>query len=208
MSPRRRVVAGLALASLLGLPGLARADAVDALRAFLKDTASGRGSFTQTVTSPDGQRRKVSSGSFEFQRPNRFRFSYTRPFEQLIVADGTRVWVYEPDLQQATSRRLDAALDGTPAALLAGGQVESSFTLSADGTRDGLDWVLALPRSKDSLVREMRVGFRGREPAAIEIVDGFGQRSLLRFDTFQSGARIAPETFVFRPAAGVDVIEQ
>ena len=205
MKPRRRVAAGLAVALLLALPGVARADAVDALRAFLKDTASGRGSFT---TSPDGQRRKVSSGSFEFQRPNRFRFSYTRPFEQLIVADGTRVWVYEPDLKQATSRRLDAALDGTPAALLAGGQVESSFALSADGTRDGLDWVLELPRSKDSLVREMRVGFRGREPAAIEIVDGFGQRSVLRFDTFQAGARIAAEAFVFRPPAGVDVVEQ
>lgn len=196
-----------ALAALLVVPA-ARADATESLRSFLRDTASGKGSFTQTVTSADGQRRKVSSGNFEFLRPNRFRFTYTKPFEQLIVADGTKVWIYDPDLKQASSRKLDAALDSTPAAVLAGGQVETAFELKAEGMRDGLDWVLAQPRAKDGLVRELRVGFRGKLPSAIEIVDSFGQRSVLQFTAFQAGAAVSRESFAFKPPPGVDVVEQ
>jgi len=203
-----RLLGVLAVLAALAGPPPAQADATESLRSFLRDTRSGRGDFTQTVTSADGQRRKVSSGSFEFLRPNRFRFAYARPFEQLIVADGTKVWIYDPDLKQASSRKLDAALDSTPAAVLAGGQVESAFVLKADGSRDGLEWVLALPRARDGLVRELRVGFRGKDPAAIEIVDSFGQRSLLQFTAFEAGAAVTRDTFAFKPPAGVDVVEQ
>jgi outer membrane lipoprotein carrier protein len=171
----------------------AQADPAESLRSFLRDTQSGKGQFTQTVTAVDGVRKKVSSGRFEFLRPNRFRFTYVKPFEQLIVADGTKVWIYDPDLKQASSRRIDTALDSTPAALLAGGN---------------LDWVLALPRVKETTVRELRVGFRGKELAAIEILDGFGQRSLLQFSSFQSGVALARESFSFKPPAGADVVEQ
>ncbi len=199
--------ATVSLVLLLGV-GAARADAVDALRLFLCDTPSGKGGFTQTVTAADGVRKKVSSGSFEFLRPNRFRFHYTKPFEQLIVADGSKVWIYDPDLQQASSRKLDSALDATPAALLAGGAIEKDFVLKAEGPRDGLDWVLAQPRAKEGSVREMRVGFRGREPAAIEIIDNFGQRTLLQLLQFQSGVVLAKDSFNFKPPAGADVVEQ
>lgn len=195
--------AALALSS-----SLVRADAVDTLRSFLRDTQSGKGSFTQTVTAADGQRKKSSSGNFEFLRPNRFRFSYTQPFEQLIVADGTKVWIYDPDLKQASSRRMDAALDSTPAALLSGGNLERDFTLKADNSRDGLEWVLAQPKLRDGSVRELRVGFRGKEPAAIEILDSFGQRSLLQFSSFQAGVALTRESFSFKPPPGADVIEQ
>jgi outer membrane lipoprotein carrier protein len=181
---------------------------VDTLRTFLRDTQSGKGNFTQTVTAADGQRQKRSSGSFEFLRPNRFRFSYTQPFEQLIVADGSKVWIYDPDLKQASSRRIDAALDSTPAALLAGGQLERDFQLKAEGTRDGLEWVLALPRTREGSVRELRVGFKGTEPAAIEILDSFGQRSRLQFSSFQAGVVLSRESFAFKPPPGADVIEQ
>jgi outer membrane lipoprotein carrier protein len=186
----------------------AQADPAESLRSFLRDTQSGKGQFTQTVTAVDGVRKKVSSGSFEFLRPNRFRFTYVKPFEQLIVADGAKVWIYDPDLKQASSRRIDTALDSTPAALLAGGNLEKDFTLKSDGSRDGLDWVLALPRVKETTVRELRVGFRGKELAAIEILDGFGQRSLLQFSNFQSGVALARESFSFKPPAGADVVEQ
>lgn len=194
--------------SLLVAAAGSRADAVDSLRAFLRETQSGKGSFTQTVTAPDGVRKKQSSGSFEFLRPNRFRFSYVKPFEQLIVADGSKVWIYDPDLKQASSRKLDAAIDSTPAALLAGGNIEKEFNLQAEPARDGLEWVLALPRVKDGTVRELRVGFRGKEPAVIEILDNFGQRSVLQFSGWQSGAAVARESFSFKPPAGVDVVEQ
>jgi outer membrane lipoprotein carrier protein len=184
------------------------ADAVLALRAFVRDARSGRGEFTQTVTSPDGQRRRTSSGSFEFQRPNRFRFSYQRPFEQTIVSDGQRVWTYDPDLNQAVSRQAAQALGATPAALLAGGSLDDRFTLVAEPARDGLDWVLATPRDRDAPFQTLRVGFRGADLAAVEVVDGFGQRSVLRFGAFQTNLALPEDRFRFSPPAGADVIEQ
>ena len=172
-----------ALGAALLLAGLclqaAHADAVDTLRAFTRDVKTGSASFTQTVTSPDGARKKVSSGSFEFSRPNRFRFAYSKPFEQLIVSDGAKVWLHDVDLNQVTVRLLDQDLGGTPAALLAGGTLEKDFELAAQPPRDGLDWVLATPKAKDGSVASLRVGFRGPVLAALEIVDAFGQRSQL-----------------------------
>ena len=193
----------------LGLAAsLAHADAVDTLRDFVRDVKSGKASFTQTVTAADNARKKVSSGSFEFARPNRFRFSYSKPFEQVIVADGQKVWIYDADLNQASSRKLEKALGATPAALLTGGSLDQDFQLSAQPSRDGLDWALATPKAADSAFKSMRVGFRGRELAAVEIVDNFGQRSLLQFGAFAANAVLAADTFKFVPPAGADVIEQ
>ena len=190
---------------MLALPA-ARADAVDTLRAFTRDVKTGRATFTQTVTSPDGARKKTSSGSFEFSRPNRFRFAYSKPFEQLIVSDGAKVWLHDIDLNQVSVRLLDQALGGTPAALLAGGTLEKDFELAAQPAKDGLDWVLARPRAKDGSVSQLRVGFRGKELAALEIVDAFGQRSLLQFSGVQQGLALPAERFRFVPPPGVDVI--
>jgi outer membrane lipoprotein carrier protein len=195
-------------ALLLSLVGIAHADAVDTLREFVRDVKSGRAAFTQAVTSTDGARTKTSSGDFEFARPNRFRFTYTKPFQQLIVADGQKVWLYDPDLNQASSRRIDQALGATPAALLAGASLEPEFALSPQPSRDGIDWALATPRAKDGPFQAMRVGFRGRTLVAVEITDSFGQRSRLDFANFAANATIAPERFRFTPPAGADVIEQ
>jgi outer membrane lipoprotein carrier protein len=179
---------------------------VDALRAFTRDAQTGRASFTQTVTAPDGARKRSSTGSFEFSRPNRFRFAYGKPFEQLIVSDGNKVWLHDIDLNQVSVRLLDQALGGTPAALLAGGALEKDFTLTAQPSKDGLDWVLATPRAKDGSVVQVRVGFRGKTLAALEIVDAFGQRSLLQFSDVQQGLALPAERFRFVPPPGVDVI--
>ena len=127
---RRTLQALAAVVLALGLQA-AQADAVDTLRAFTRDVKTGSASFTQTVTSPDGARKKTSSGSFEFSRPNRFRFAYSKPFEQLIVSDGSKVWLHDIDLNQVSVRLLDQALGGTPAALLAGGSLEKDFELAA-----------------------------------------------------------------------------
>src|SRR3990167_1393064 len=121
---------------LLGAATLAaQADAVDTLREFTRDVKSGRAAFTQTVTSPDGAKKKSSTGSFEFSRPNRFRFAYSKPFEQLIVSDGQKVWLHDIDLNQVSVRQLDQALGATPAALLAGGSLERDFELDRKSTR-------------------------------------------------------------------------
>ena len=186
----------------------ATADALEALRDFVRDGKSGRGNFTQTVTSADGARKKVSSGSFEFLRPNRFRFQYNKPFEQLIVADGVKVWIFDADLNQASSRKITQALGSTPASILAGGAIEKDFDLAAQPSRDGLDWALATPKIKDGTIQSMRIGFRGKELAAIDIADGFGQRSLLQFSAFAANVSIAADRFSFTPPAGADVIEQ
>ena len=188
--------------------GLAQADPVDTLKEFVRDVKTGRAAFTQIVTSPDGVKKKNSSGSFEFARPNRFRFAYLKPFEQLIVADGQKVWIFDADLNQASSRKLSAALGNTPAALLAGGSLDKDFDLSALPPKDGLDWVQALPRTKDGAFQSMRVGFKGKELAAVEIVDSFGQRSNLQFTQFVANPSLPADGFKFTPPAGADVIEQ
>jgi len=203
----RRLLVALVLA-LAGASGVAHADAIERLRAFVADVKSGKASFTQTATSADGKRSKTSSGEFEFQRPNRFRFVYTKPFEQVIVADGQRVWIYDADLNQASSRKLAQALGATPAALLAGGELERDFVLQPQGLQGGLDWVLATPRAAEPAFKSVRVGFRGTELAAIEIVDSFGQRSRLDFSGFVANVALTPESFRFVPPAGADLIEQ
>ncbi len=196
------------LSLTLLVAGVAHADAVDALRDFGRDVKSGKATFTQTVTSPDGKRKKQSSGSFEFQRPNQFRFAYAKPFEQVIVADGHKVWIYDADLNQASSRKLADALGATPASLLAGTNIERDFTLKAQPAEGGLDWVQALPKQAESTVQSLKLGFKGKELAAMEIVDGFGQRSRLDFSGVQTNVTLAAERFEFKLPAGADLIEQ
>ena len=197
----------IALALICGASA-AHADAVDTLREFVRDVKSGRSTFTQTVTAADGARKKTSSGQFEFLRPGRFRFNYTKPFEQLIVADGVKVWIYDADLNQASSRKLSQALGATPAALLAGSSLDADFVLSSQPARDGLEWARATPKAKDGAFQSMTVGFKGRELAAVEIVDSFGQRSVLQFTRFEANVALDAERFRYTPPAGADVIEQ
>ncbi|WP_066341696.1 outer membrane lipoprotein chaperone LolA [Azohydromonas lata] len=203
-----RLVTPLAAAALLlAAAGAARADALESLRDFVREAKTGRAAFTQTVTSPDGAKKKASSGNFEFSRPNRFRFEYLKPYEQLIVGDGQKVWIFDADLQQASSRPLAQALGSTPAALLAGGSLDKDFNLSNLPASQGLEWVQALPRDKESAFQSLRVGFKGRALAAIEIVDSFGQHSRLDFNDLATNVSVAPEDFKFVPPKGVAVVE-
>jgi outer membrane lipoprotein carrier protein len=193
--------------------GAAHADAVDALREFTRDVKSGRTTFTQVVTSAqpsDNAKKKTSSGTFEFARPNRFRFAYAKPYEQVIVGDGQSVWLYDVDLQQATVRAMDQALGATPAALLAGANVEKDFELKVQPSAQGLDWVQATPRIKGEAAsfQSLRVGFRGKALAAIELVDNFGQRSLLSFTDVATNVTPAADAFRFTPPKGVEVLKQ
>ena len=215
--PRLLLAAGL----LVCAAGAARADdAVDALRSFVRDARTGQAAFTQTVVAPDGAKKRSSSGRFEFSRPNRFRFAYAKPYEQLIVGDGRKVWIYDADLNQASSRDIAGALGSTPAALLAGGPIDgAAFDLSPLPDRDGLSWAQAVPKAGKSaaaageapggaMFQSMRFGFRGAELAAVEIVDSFGQKSVLQFSGMRTNVPVAAEAFRFVPPKGADVIEQ
>lgn len=202
----------------------AKADGLESLEVFIRSTASGRADFTQVVTSPprEGQaaRSRSSSGTFEFVRPSRFRFNYRKPFEQTIVADGQTLWLYDVDLNQVTSRAQSSALGSTPAALIAAAPnlqaLQADFTLANAPERDGLQWVLATPRARDGQLQSVRVGLRAgdkggaktAELAVLEIVDSFGQRSVLNFSHVQVNPSIPAETFRFKPPAGADVIRQ
>ncbi len=205
---RRRFAALAALSVLLPAVPPAYADALASLRDFSRNVKSGRATFTQTVTSPDGGKTKTSSGDFEFARPDRFRFAYTRPFRQLIVGDGERVWLYDPDLNQVSSRKMGQALGATPAVLLAGGSLEQDFELKALPEADGLSWVQALPRTSEGAFESLRVGFRGKELAVIDLKDNFGQRSTLRFDAVQTNIATGAERFRFVVPPGAELIEQ
>ncbi len=207
--PRGRVWAALAwgmVSSLWALP--AHADALAALNAFVRDARTGSAEFTQTVVSPDGAKRRTSSGTFEFSRPNRFRFSYTKPFEQLILADGQRLWIHDPDLNQVVSRKQASALAATPAALLAGSQLERDFTLSNEPSREGIDWVKAVPKQGDGGFESLRIGFRGGELASVEILDNLGQRSILQFRSVKLNVALPADRMVFTVPKGADVIQQ
>jgi outer membrane lipoprotein carrier protein len=201
----RTAVLGFLLGA--GLLPVAHADATEALRAFVRDVKSGRAEFTQTVASPDGLRKKVSSGRFAFSRPNRFRFDYLKPYLQTIVGDGQKVWFHDPDLNQVTVRKLGDALGSTPAALLAGQAIDRDFELKTLPDRDGLQWVQAWPRNKEGTIQWLQLGFRGKTLASLEIADSFGQRSVLKFDSFQIEPSLPAELFRFVMPAGADLAE-
>jgi outer membrane lipoprotein carrier protein len=188
--------------------GWAQADGVDSLKSFVNEVKTGRAQFTQTVTSSDGAKKKNSSGYFEFARPNRFRFVYSKPFEQVIVADGRKVWMHDPDLNQVSSRSLADALGSTPAALLAGTALEKDFDLVAQPAKDGLTWARAVPKVKDSNFQYLNVGFKGPELVALEIVDSFGQRSLMQFSGWTTSVVWPADHFLFAIPAGADVLTQ
>jgi outer membrane lipoprotein carrier protein len=198
------------LSALLAAAGAAHADAVDALREFARDVKTGRAAFTQVVTSPDGAKKRTSNGSFEFARPNRFRFAYAKPDEQLIVGDGQQVWLYDVDLQQVTVRPMDQALGATPAALLAGTSLEKDFDLRLQPSALGLDWVQAVPRAVNDAAgfQSLRVGFRGKTLAALELLDNFGQRSLLTFADVAINVATPADAFRFTPPKGTEVLRQ
>ena len=195
---------------------LASADGLQSLEAFMSGTQAGRAEFTQVVTSParDGkaERSKTSTGTFEFQRPGRFKFVYLKPFEQTIVADGKTLWLYDGDLNQVTQRAQAQALGTTPAALLTSAPdlkaLRADFTLESAPAQDGLEWVLATPKAKDGQLQSVRVGFEGNQLAALDILDSFGQRSLSRFTGLQANPALPATAFQFKPPAGADVVRQ
>jgi outer membrane lipoprotein carrier protein len=205
----RRLAAAAALLLALAASAPAQAGAVAALREFLAQTKTARGEFTQQVTRGQAAAAPPSSGSFFFERPGKFRWIYARPYEQVLVADGERLFLYDKDLNQVTVRKVAAALPASPASILFGGSdFERDFVVTEAGTRDGVEWLKAVPRVKDSQFERIEIGFRDGAPAAMVLADSFGQVSRLAFSRFERNAKLDAQLFRFVPPAGADVLEE
>jgi outer membrane lipoprotein carrier protein len=185
----------------------AQGAAIERFRTFARSTQSARADFEQKVFDRSGKPVQQAKGSFVFQRPGKFRWVYAKPADQVIVGDGQRVWIYDRDLNQVTVRKLSRALGSTPAALLAGSaEVEAAFELSEAGMRDGLEWLEAKPREREAGFERVRMGFGATGVEAMELVDHFGQTTLLRFTNLVRNPTVDAAEFRFTPPKGADVL--
>jgi outer membrane lipoprotein carrier protein len=200
-----RLLTGCAIFALLTTQS--QAAAIDQLRNFLTRTNSASGEFVQRVVRNTST--QESSGNFIFQRPGKFRWTYEKPYEQLIVADGQRLTLFDTDLNQATVRKLQAALPSSPASILFGSNdFEREFEVREAGARDGLEWVRATPRAKDTPFERIEIGFRDGLPGAMLLVDSFGNTTNLLFRNVARNPSLKPDTFAFTPPKGADVLTE
>ncbi|MEQ1602025.1 MAG: outer membrane lipoprotein chaperone LolA [Methylophilaceae bacterium] len=192
---------------LLSQPLLANAGGVDRLKTFLQKTSTLRAQFHQVVVDAQGKKVQEVSGSMQLLRPGKFRWDYNKPFQQEIVGDGVKVWLYDPELNQITVRAISKALGSSPAALLSGSQdMEKSFVLK-DQTRPGnLEWVLATPKVEETGFERVLLGFNGDTLQAMELHDSFGHTTQVSFSKLELNPKLSPTTFRFTPPAGADVV--
>jgi len=191
---------------VISLP--AHGGGIDKLKEFIAATQSAQADFTQVVLDQNGKRIQNASGIMQFERPGKFRWTYQKPYEQIIVGDGEKFWLYDVDLNQVTVRKLDAALGSSPAALLSGNnEIERDFTLKESGSQDGLDWLQAISRTQDSGFNKILMAFNAQaELAIMELNDAFGHKTVLRFTNLKRNPQLAPSLFKFVPPVGADVL--
>ena len=195
--------------ALLGASAAARAGGLDDFLAFSAATKSATASFEQQVVDRSGRTVERASGTLAFARPGKFRWTYEKPAKSLLVGDGAKLWLYDQDLNQVTVKAYDRSISSTPAALLAGKEdIASVFTLRDAGEDNGLAWVAATPKEKDTGFESAKIGMKGRTLAAMELVDQLGGRTMITFADFKSNPALPPETFRFTPPNGADVLDE
>lgn len=205
-SVRRCAIVGVALMSLMPFSGQA-ADARSELAAFSKNVNSATGSFTQVTQSSRGGQQPVQQGSFAFERPGKFRWAISEPYEQLIVSDGKDLYQYDPDLAQVSIRPVGPALGNAPAQVLFGsGDLEKSFKLEPMVEKDGLQWLRATPLSPDAGFSQMEIGFDHGLPVRIDIRDAFDQTTHVEFTAIVPNPDVPDSDFRFEAPKGVDVV--
>lgn len=209
---RTRHIGSILLAAALAIPALAQAAALDQFRSFVASTKTARGEFTQRLVKNDGGNARVSdpsTGTFEFSRPGKFIWTYKTPYEQQLQADGDKLYIFDKDLNQVTVRKLGNALGSSPAAILFGSNdLEKNFTLKDAGVRDGIEWLQATPKAKDTTFDQIGIGLRDGVPVAMELRDSFGKVSLLSFTKFEKNPALPDSQFRFTVPKGADVFEQ
>ena len=199
----------LITACMLFACAAAHAASVETLKAFLQQTTSGRARFAQIIVDKNLKELQRVTGTMQFQRPGKFRWEYNKPYEQTIVGDGAKLWIYDKDLNQVTVRKLDQALGNSPAALLAGNNdIARIYTLNNLGNQEGLDWLEAVPKAKENAFERIRLGFSAAGLEAMELRDAFGQVTIIKFAGLERNPVLPAESFRFTPPKGADVITE
>ena len=208
MAIMKRSLAFATFGLLISLSPSGWASGTEQFQTFISSTHSARASFSQTVAAQSGRKPQMSQGTLAFSRPGRFRWIYNQPYYQLLVGDGTRLWIFDRDLNQVTRKKLDQALGTSPAALLAGDNaLDKNFVISDAGNADGLEYIEATPRNKDEgSFERVRIGMANNLPKTMVIHDNFGQVTTLTFNQFERNPPLAASLFSFTPPKGADVI--
>ena len=202
-----RIRPTLIAAALLLVAQGAQAGAREQLQAFTQGLKGLDGQFSQQVFDQRGKQKEASTGRVAVSAPRLFRWEYAKPYPQLIVADGKTVWVYDPDLQQASKRPQGVEEANSPLAILLDpARLDRDFVVREDGARDGMEWMKLTPRSGEAAFKSARLGFAKGGLAKMEYVDALGQRTVIGFGQWKRNPAFAKGTFVFVPAKGVDVI--
>jgi len=205
----KRIFTVLLVAAVFGQLSEAAAPASPAadVDKYLQGLATWSADFTQTIDDGHGKVTRSAAGKLYLQKPGKFRWDYSDPSEQLILADGKQIWFYDKDLQQANVRGMDASLANTPAVLLSGGgSVSSQFDVTSLPPSDGLQWYQLVPKHADTDFQLVRIGFRNGDLASMFLADKLNQITQLTFSNSKRNAKFAPDLFTFVPPPGVDVI--
>lgn len=190
------------------IPASVEASAIDSLKAFIQETRTVRANFSQTLYDRNARTLQESNGTLQFERPEKFRWTYEKPYEQLIVGDGIQVWFYDHDLNQVTVRQFNIAIGSSPAALLAGSSaIEDNFVLTELGLQNQIEWLEAIPKSKESVFEFIQMGFSPEGTLKIMALrDNFGQTTLLTFSDLDKNPKLPADLFKFIPPENADVI--
>ena len=204
---RRRAMAVLFVTASALAPVLGQAaDAVTQLRQFVNTVSSASGSFVQEQSSME-RRSSSQSGVFSFSRPGKFRWEVQKPYAQLTISDGERVYQYDPDLEQVTERSMDASVGASPAAILFGsGSFDDSFSAQALPDSDGLQWMRATPKQGDAGFEYVDIGFRDQMPVRLMLLDSFGQTTRIELGGIKVNPQLSAEAFQFKAPPGTDVV--
>lgn len=198
----------IAMVLLALIPVLASATALDQLKSFSTNARSAKGQFSQGQVKGGNKARitNLASGTFIFSRPGKFIWTYKKPYEQVLQADGINLYIYDKDLNQVTIKKLGNALGSSPAAILFGSNdLEKNFRLRNAGTHGGYDWVEAIPKTKDTPFEKINIGMKNGMPEAMELYDSLGQLSLIKFTKFTKNPPVSASTFKFVAPKGADV---
>jgi outer membrane lipoprotein carrier protein len=211
MTMKLNITTLIATTALALLANSAAAAALDQFKSFVAGTKSARGDFTQIQVrkSTAGKAVPPSTGTFVFARPGKFIWTYQKPYESVLQADGDTLYLYDKDLNQVTTKKLGNALGSSPAAILFGSNdLEKNFTLAEAGTRDGLEWLNATPKAKDTTFEQIGIGLKDGVPQAMELKDNFGQTTVLKFTSFQRNPSLGAQVFKFEVPKGAEVSNQ